>query len=224
LSLAANLALGSPFSEREIVKLDANNYVEKGPVKDMVFPGQSTGASGWVALKGGLCVVVSDNELAYQGKMPEDCHVVIGIPPLTEILNQDEGKGIAESDVEMPFLNKLRHYDRFNSAKIAYWTLMEMIPAVIAGDMKRFGDIIWDMVLTGSKGVPTILAHGTYKPLDCMLDIRKTGAEACFVSSVGPSIVTITSDKNLQNVREVFQKYKHQIIEPGFDNKGCDIL
>lgn len=128
VSLAANLALGSPFSEREIVKLDANNYVENGPVENMVFPGQSTGASGWVALKGGLCVVVSQNELAYQGAMPEDYNVIVGVPPLGEILDKEGGKGIAESDVEMPFLDKLRHYDRFNSAKIAYWTLMELIP------------------------------------------------------------------------------------------------
>lgn len=90
--------------------------------------------------------------------------------------------------------------------------------------MTKFGDVIWDMVLTGSKGVPTILAHGTYKPLDCMLDIKKTGAEAVFVSSVGPSIITIASDKHADKVRDVYTSYGCQVIEPGFDNQGYEIL
>ena len=101
---------------------------------------------------------------------------------------------------------------------------MELIPSVIDGDMHRFGDIVWDMVLTGSKGIPTILAHGTYKPIDCLLDIRKTGAEATFVSSVGPSIVTITSNEHLEDVRGIYKQYRCRVFEPGFDNKGYVIL
>ena len=189
-----------------------------------MLPGQSTGASGWVALKGGFCVITSENELAFHKDMPSGYDVIVGIPVLTEILNQDKGKGVADSDVEMPFLDKLRHYDRFNSAKMCYWTLMELIPSVINNDMKRFGNIIWDMVLTGSKGTPTILAHGTYKPLDCMLDIKKTGAEATFVSSVGPSVITIASKKYHDAVKKVYLRYGYKILELEFDNTGYEII
>jgi len=220
LSLAANEALRNPFTERELVKLHANNYVELNPRNNILVPGQSTGASGWVALRGGLCVTSSLNELVFREVMPEGYKVIVGIPPLEEIIGGQSGKGVAESDVEMPFLGKLRHYDRFNSAKMCYWTLMELMPAAVDRNMRRFGDVIWDMVLTGSKGVPTILAHGTYKPLDCLLDIRKTGAEATFVSSVGPSVITIASNGYEGKVKETYEKHGCEVLELEFDNKG----
>ncbi len=223
-SLAVNIALGSPFKDRELVRLDANNYVESDSAGEVLLPGQSTGASGWVASRGGLCVVASGNELVYRGEMPDDYRVIIGIPELKEIVGRDSGKGIGDSDVEMPFLNKLRHYDRFNASKICYWTLMELIPAVAASDIEKFGDVVWDMVLTGSKGVPTILAHGTYKPLDCLLALREAGVAAAFVSSVGPSIVTIASPDRIEATLAVFRSHGCNTIETSFDNHGLEIL
>jgi len=220
---AANLALGEPFDERELVRLQANNYVESDPSRQVLLTGQSTGASGWVASRGGLCVVTSQNELAYHSPLPSECSVIIGIPELTDILGTDEGKGIGCSDVEMGFLDTLRHYDRFNAAKMCYWTLMELIPAVASQNMRRFGDVVWDMVLTGSKGVPTILAHGTFKPIDCLLELRKTGAEACFVSSVGPSMVTLASDRYKDRVRAVYEEHGCQVLDLRFNNKGYDV-
>ena len=95
---AINIALGHPFTDRELVKISAFNYVEEGP-NNKLYPGQSTGMSGWVALKGGICIVTAEAELVIRDEIPENYKVIVGLPEIKE-------KGIAESEKELPDLQK----------------------------------------------------------------------------------------------------------------------
>lgn len=213
---AANIALGHPFTDREIVKIEAFNYVEEG--KDgKLFGGQSTGMSGWVALKGGFIITTAEAELVAREPIPDNYKVVVGLPPL-------ENKGVAESDIEIPILERFYFHDRINSAKICHWTLMKMIPALKVGDFKQVGILAWEMLVAGTKGVPAILAFGSIKPLACLLQLKQAGAELAFMSSVGPGLIALVDEKKENAIKKIYDKYKCKVLVFNIDNDGGIIL
>ena len=213
---AINIALGNPFDDREIVKIQAFNYVEEGE-DNQLYGGQSTGMSGWVALKGGFIIDTAEAELVIREPIPNTYKVIIGIPPL-------EAKGVAESDIELPILERWGFHDRFNSAKICHWTLMKMIPALKAQDFKQVGILAWEMLVAGTKGVPAILAFGSIKPLECLLELEQTGAEMAFMSSVGPGLVTLVEKDKVETIKKVYEKHNCKILELEIDNEGGKLL
>jgi len=213
---AINTILGCPFSEREIVKIGAFNYVEVGQ-DGKLYPGLSTGASGWVALKGGFNIVCAEAELAFREEIPSEYKVIVGIPPL-------ETGGVAESDIEIPILERFNFHDRFNSAKICQWTLMKIIPSLREKDYRSLGDLVWEMTLASTKGVLAMLAFGSIKPLECLMELRKTGAEMSFMSSVGPAIITLSSPKYKRKIQDVYKKFGCKTLNAEVDNEGGKIL
>jgi len=211
-----NIALGNPFDEREVVKIEAFNYVEEGKDGNL-YPGQSTGMSGWVSLKGGFMIITAEAELVLRQEIPDSYKVVVGIPPI-------ESKGVAESDIELPILERFSFHDRINSAKICHWTLMKMIPALKAKDFKQVGILAWEMLIAGTKGVPAILAFGSIKPLECLLELKQAGAEMAFMSSVGPGLVVLTSEDKIDAIKNIYNKHNCQILVLEVDNKGGQII
>ena len=217
--ISINAGLGSPFGDRDLVKIAAWNYVESGP-DGKLYPGQSTGASGWIACKGGFSIVSSDAELAFRHVLPEGYTVMVGVPQTGSPGGSAVGKGVAESYVEIPLLEKLHFYDRFNSAKTCHWTLMRLIPAVIQGDLRRVGDLVWDMMVTNPKGLATVLAHQSCTAIDCLCDIRNCGAEVSFVSAVGPAIVTLTSPNYTDSVRKHLTRHGYSFLALDLVDRG----
>lgn len=209
---AINIALGYPFTERELVKISAFNYVEEGP-GNKLFPGQSTGMSGWVALKGGICIVTAEAELVIREDLPENYQVIIGLPAIKE-------KGVVESANELPDLKKFYLYDRFNSARICHWVLMRLIPAIKTKNYKEVGEITWDMFLNSCKGIGVIMLRSSIRLLDLLLSLRKAGGELCFISSVGPAIVTLAPPEAVEALVGVFKEHQLKILKLDVDNKG----
>ena len=207
-----NIALGNPFNERELVKIEAFNYVEEGGDGNL-YGGQSTGLSGWVSLRGGFIITTAEAELVAREEIPTHYKVVIGISSL-------KTKGVAGSDIELPVLERWSFHDRINSAKICHWTLMKMIPALKAKDFKQVGILVWEMLIAGTKGVPAILAFGSVKPLECLLELKQTGAEMVFMSSVGPSLVALTSEDKIDAIKNIYKKHNYQLLVLEVDNKG----
>lgn len=195
----------------------AYNYVEESPSEELTIPGGATGASGLIAMYGGMSVVSSFAELVHRSELPEDWVVIAGIPV-------KEGKGIAESGVERE-IDRLRHYDRFMSARICYWVLMDLIPAFVQKDLKKIGDIVWDITLTSSKGVPGFMvSHKTVKPLETMIDLRNEGIEVTFMSSVGLNVFVITTEDKAQTAEDIIKRYGWQIVRTRVNNTGLEIL
>ncbi len=213
---AINIALGHPFTDRELVKISAFNYVEEGP-NNKLYPGQSTGMSGWVALKGGICIVTAEAELVIRDEIPENYKVVIGLPKIEE-------KGIAESDKELPDLKKFYLYDRFNSARICHWTLMRLIPAIKSKNYKEVGEITWDMLANSCKGVGAIMLRGSSEILEILLELRKVGGEICFISSVGPAIATLVSSEFINDIVKIYEKHNQKVLKLNVDNQGGQII
>jgi len=173
--------------------------------------------SGWVSLKGGFMIITAEAELVLRQEIPDSYKVVVGIPPI-------ESKGVAESDIELPILERFSFHDRINSAKICHWTLMKMIPALKAKDFKQVGILAWEMLIAGTKGVPAILAFGSIKPLECLLELKQAGAEMAFMSSVGPGLVVLTSEDKIDAIKNIYNKHNCQILVLEVDNKGGQII
>jgi len=213
---AINIALGYPFTERELVKIGAFNYVEEGP-RNKLYPGQSTGLSGWIALKGGICIVTAEAELVIRDEIPENYKVVIGLPTF-------QGKGIVDSDKELPDLQKFYFYDRFNSARICHWVLMRLIPAIKSKNYKEVGEITWDMFINSCKGIGMIMSRSSSEILEILLELRKVGGEMCFISSVGPAIATLISSELVNSAVKIFKRHNLRALKLNVDNQGGQIL
>ena len=213
---AINIALGKPFTNRELVKIGAFNYVEEGP-DNKLYPGQSTGMSGWVAIKGGMCIVSAEAELVVREEIPENYEVVVGLPEIKE-------KGIAESEKELPDLQKFYLYDRFNSAKICHWVLMRLIPAIKSKNYKEVGEITWDMFTNSCKGVGAIMLRESSEILEILIELRKAGGEICFISSVGPAIAVLAPSEFTDEIVRIYKNHNQKVLKLKVDNKGGQII
>jgi predicted sugar kinase len=125
--------------------------------------------------------------------------------------------------VDVKSLSWIRQIDRFAAAKVCYWILMDFIPALKQQDLKSMGDVIYNIMLCGPKGIPILTYHGSADLLDTILHLRKEGIEIAFISSAGPGLVAITKDK-AEIAKKVFKSHKCKIIELEPDNEGLKVI
>ena len=149
--------------------------------------------------------------------IPDGTKIICGVPPLDSV-----GKGPETSDVDVHSLSWVRHIDRFNAAKVCYWILMDFMPAMVQGDLKKMGDVLYDVMFCGSKGAPLSPMHGG-DILGVIFEQRISGLEMCFMSSAGPALVVMTQGKE-DVAKSIFEKHDYKVIETEPDNKGLDIL
>lgn len=215
---AINILLGRPYSENLLIKFVSHNYAEESDLKKgYLTPGISTGNSGHINQKGGIVVVASDCELLMRQPVPEGTKIIGAIPSLESV-----GKGPETSDVDVHSLSWIRHIDRFNAAKVCYWVLMDFMPAMIQGNLKKMGDVLYDIMFCGSKGAPLGSIHGG-NLLGMIFEQRAAGVEMCFMSSAGPGLVAMTQEKE-DIAQQIFEKYNCQIIKMEPDNQGLNVL
>jgi len=224
IGLGVNALFGNPIDDRWLRKFLTFNYLEEGVDQGDMIPGFATGGAGAVARFGGVCIVSSGAELVYRSAIPDGSEIVIGIPPMSGVQDGKKGKGIATSEVEIPSIDIIRHYERFNASRFCYWVLMEMMPALEMGDLRKVGDAIWDILLTGSKGTPTIVSHGTLMPLQITMELRQEGIEVAFMSSVGPAVAAIMSADKKSRAVSVFERHGCRIVSTKPNNVGLELV
>ncbi len=209
-----NILLGKPFADSQIVKFIAHNYGEKSEKKEgYLTPGISTGSSGNLVQRGGIGITSSDCELVIWDTYPKNTKIIAGIPDIPSV-----GQGPETSDVDVFSLDWVRHIDRFNSSKVCYWLLMDFAPALKQHDLKKMGNVLYDISFCGTKGAPLISLHQG-NLLEIILEMRLSGVEACFMSSAGPGLVALTKNK-AKIARKIFEKNNCKTIEIEPDNEG----
>lgn len=216
VAYAINISLGNPLNDRWLIKTVMYNYAEEGP-PGLVFPGFSTGATGWIAKYGGGIIVSPFAELVHKCELPEDWSVIVGIPP-------KKGSSVADSEVEIPILDICRHYDRFMSARVCHWILTEFFPAMVNHDLKKMGDVAWDIVLTCTNGLPTMLFRGDVEIIKILHELRRAGIEMVFESSIGPGVIAITTKDKEGLVKDILNKKDFEVVLTNLNNKGLEIL
>jgi predicted sugar kinase len=214
VAIGINALLGKPFKEEELAMLVSFNYGEEfSKSKEYLVPGLTTGGAFWNSLKGGVTLVSGSYQLVFNDKLEGDPFVLIGIPRKREKDVQNAEKGF-----EIPIMDLVRKYDRFDAGKICYWTLMNLLPAIKLRKIKEIGEIIWDVNLNTAKAFPPMIKHKSFESFPLMTELYSQGNEIVFLSSAGPSIVAVTSNKKI--AKKIYEKYNFDVFEAKLNNTG----
>ncbi|VVB72825.1 Beta-ribofuranosylaminobenzene 5'-phosphate synthase [uncultured archaeon] len=213
LGHAMNAAVGSPLKSEQIRLLLGHNYVEETE-DGRVTRGFETGVGPAAATYGGMVITGDELALVYRHSFAEGKNAFITIPPTVV-----SSAGRTEFDLLM---NRARNLDYQDRELKAYLMLMDLIPALEKGDLKRIGDTIWEIEFRGSKRAE--VEHHGFEIYRHMSLLREAGLEFVGMSSVGPSIAIVT-DKSREEVERVIESLGLEIaIETKVDNEGLKIF
>ena len=186
VATALNEAVGSPLTTTQLRHLIGHNYVEETADGKIAF-GFETGVGPAVSIHGGMALMGDELSLVYHHPFAEGRNVYILIPP-TDI----SSAGTQEFDLLM---NKARTLDYRDRELKAYMFLMDLVPALERDDLRKAGDVIWEIEFRGSKRAE--VEHHSYGIYHYMNLLRGRDLEFVGMSSVGPSIAVVTAlDKN----------------------------
>jgi beta-RFAP synthase len=151
--------------------------------------------------------------LAYHHPFAQGKNVFIVIPPITI-----SSAGTQEFDLLM---NKGRNLDYIDRELKAYMFLMDLIPALERDDLKKIGDIIWEIEFRGSKRAE--VEHHSYGIYHYMSLLRVAKLEFVGMSSVGPSIAIVT-EKDKKTLEKILKPLGLEVaIVTKVDNKGLQV-
>ena len=213
LAKALNISVGSPLTDDQLRKLIGYNYVEE-TAEGRIVPGFETGVGPAVSIHGGMVVMGDELSLIYHHPFAEGSYVYIVIPP-TDI----SSAGDQEFDLLM---NKARVLDYRDRELKAYMIMMDMVPAIESGDLKKVGDVIWEIDFRGSKRAE--VEHHSFAIYHFMSQLRNAGFEFVGMSSVGPAIAIITN-RSEEFVESVLRPIGLKTaIRTTVDNKGLNVV
>ncbi len=226
--VAINETLGRPFSNRELRRIIGYNFCEESPTgSGYLIQAFETGVGAMAGIYGGWVVASDDLELAYRVPLP-DTKAIILIPDVPSIKNEYNGESTsARSEVEL-LLRRARYLDARQGHEKAYSVLLDLIPAMVKGDLEAMGKVMLDIAFIGSKraeceqhglsGANIYYWLGSFKQL---------GAELVAMSSVGPTTAALTRRPDVYNRILAFLKENNvppsRIIETEVDNVGARI-
>jgi beta-ribofuranosylaminobenzene 5'-phosphate synthase len=210
---AMNAALGSPLTTEQLRLLVGYNYVEETATGEVV-PGFETGVGPAAVTYGGMAVLGDELTLVCRHTFAKNKNVFIIIPPV-------EADAAGESEFNV-LMNRARNLDYRDRELKAYMVLMDLIPALIHDDLRRAGDVIWEIEFRGSKRAE--VEHNSFIIYQYMSQLREAGFEFVAMSSVGPTIAVITESSRAE-VEAVLKPLGIEIaLETQVDNEGIKIL
>ncbi len=212
LAHAMNAAVGSPLNSEQIRLLLGNNYIEETE-DGRVTLGFETGVGPAAATYGGMAITGDELALVYRHRFAEGKNVFIIIPS-TDV----SSAGKSEFDLLM---NRARNLDYQDRELKAYLLMMDLIPALERNDLKKIGDIVWEIEFRGSKRAE--VEHHSFKIYHYMSQLRESGLEFVGMSSVGPSIAVVT-DRSEKEIADLIGPMGLKIaISTKVDNEGLKI-
>jgi len=225
--IGINEVLGRPFTGWELRRILGYHSCEESPNNNnnYLIPAFETGIGAMVGVNGGWVLGTDDLALVYRIPLP-DTKVVIFIPDVPTLEDEFTGKETAaESEVEL-LLRRARILDSMQSGVKAKLILFDLLPAMIKGDLKAMGDVMFDLCFLGSKRAECEQHGCCGAPIYEYISIfREIGAEVSGMSSVGPTIYALTQK---QDVYDRILKYlrshdipESRIIEATVDNQGA---
>jgi predicted sugar kinase len=226
--IGINEVLGRPFTGRELRRILGYHSCEESPMNSRyLIRAFETGIGAMVSVNGGWVLGTDDLEMVYKINLP-NTKVIVLIPDVPSLEDEYTGKETAaESEAEL-LLRRGRYLDSIQSGVKAHILLMNMLPAMIKGDLKGMGDALFDICYLGSKR-SECEQHGVYgAPIYTYINtFRGIGAEVAGMSSVGPTIFALTQKDDVYQRIIKFLKSQNipetRIIETFVDNVGGNI-
>jgi beta-ribofuranosylaminobenzene 5'-phosphate synthase len=226
--LGINEVLGNPFTGRELRRILGYHSCEESPNgNDYLIPAFETGIGAMVGVNGGWVLGTDDLELVYKVALP-DTKVIVLIPDVPSLSDEFTGTETAAGSEAELLMNRGRYLDSIQAGVKAQLVMMNLLPAMIKGDLKGMGDAMFDISFLGSKRAECE-SHGSFGgPIyNYITTFREIGAEVAGMSSVGPTIFALTQK---QDVYDRIMKYlraqnipESRIIETFVDNVGGNI-
>ena len=212
LAVALNQAVGEPLTREELRYLVGHNYVEEMDDGNVAF-GFETGVGPAATSYGGFVVLGDKLTLISQNRFAEQKNAYIVIP-----VSESSSSGNDEFELLM---NKARTLDYRDREQKAYFIMMDMIPALVRGDIIRMGETLWEVEFRGSKRAE--IEHHSFEIYQHMHNLRQAGLEFVGMSSVGPSIVIVT-DKEKDDIEAIVKPLGLKLkIATAVDNEGIQI-
>ncbi len=193
VSIGLNEVLGRPFTGWEIRRIIGYHSCEESPSGNgYLMPAFETGIGAMVGVNGGWVLASDDLALIYRIPLP-DTRAIVFIPDVPSLADEYTGKETAaESEVEL-LMRRARQLDAAQVGTKARIVLLDMLPAMLRGDLKAMGDALFDICYVGSKRAECE-QHGSggspiYRYINAFRDM---GIEVAGMSSVGPTIFALT--------------------------------
>ncbi len=191
-AVALNEVLGRPLTLRDVRKIVAHNYCEEAPGGgETLVKGFETNVGAMLALHGGMVVATDACEVLYRTALPPAMKALLLVPGLGPKVSS----GLEEAKA---LLNRARQLDEQDGPAKAYRILMDLLPAMIRGDVEAVGNAIWDLTALGSKHAECCL-HGDEgrEIYQTMESLRREGAEIVGMSSVGPAVFALSRHREV---------------------------
>jgi beta-ribofuranosylaminobenzene 5'-phosphate synthase len=185
---ALNEVFGRPLALRDVRKLVAYNYCEEAPAdSSLLVPAFETNVGAMVALHGGMVVASDRCELVCRISLPEATRALILLPPV----DPRPTSGEKEADA---LLTRARSQDRVDAREKVYRVTMDLLPAMMDGDLSRMGAVLLELAHLGSKQAECRL-HGDdgEEIYAAMGKLRAQGSEIVSMSSVGPAVFALST-------------------------------
>lgn len=200
--ISINKLLGNPIKEKDIPLFIARNYgeeIQKDP--DMLITVQCTGGTSWMGLVGGL-ITVYNSRITNRMDIPEDLVYIVGVP---EYPKPDAKKAMARETVSVfqHILDNASHMEKFFRKNF-----QDMEKAVEMNDIDGIGEIIFetysdDRFMMGYDNMFPDLKNIFW---DLRESMKKYNPVTCFISSAGPSIVTLCKENIEEEISECYKK------------------
>jgi beta-RFAP synthase len=118
-------------------------------------------------------------------------------------------------------MNRGRNLDYMDRDLKCHMVLMDLIPALERGDVKKAGNIFWEIEFRGSKRAE--VEHHGFRIYQYMATIREAGFDFVGMSSVGPTIAVITERSRKDLEKAIADLGLKVAVETKIDNKGMRI-
>lgn len=227
--IGINEVLGRPFNNRELRRIIGFNACEESPRgNNYLIRGFETGISAMAGINGGMVLATDDLEMINRVPLP-DTRVIIMIPDVPSLKDEFTGKDTAaESEVEL-LMRRARYLDYLQSGTKSQIVLLDLLPAMVRGDLTGIGNALFDLSFLGSKRAECE-QHGVWgTPIYQYIgSFRELGAEVAGMSSVGPTVFALTRNPLVQEHILQFLASKqvspNRIILTEVDNTGARIM
>ncbi|HVN65487.1 MAG TPA: GHMP kinase [Methanomicrobiales archaeon] len=209
---AMNRAVGSPLTEDELRLLMGYNFVEETGEGKIAYAFE-TGVGPAVSTHGGMAVMGDDLALVYRHAFAEGQKVFIVIP-------SSDISSAGTREIEL-LMNRGRSLDYMDREVKCHMVMMDLIPALERGDVKKVGKIFWEIEFRGSKRAE--VEHHGFRIYQYMAKIREAGFDFVGMSSVGPTIAVITERGRKELEKAIGPLNLKVAVETKIDNRGMVI-
>ena len=203
VACAINELYGKPIKAKHLIQYLAQNHGEEidndpGYINPVQCIGGSAAGGQY---KGALIILAGRNRVIQTMNIPRDYKVVIGIPKdfieldFRELLKKERA-------VFYKFINCGVKY----GPKIAYQTLHSVLPAMVEGDLKTVGDLVYDYRFNMGSIDNCSYTYPALNRLASKLSFLKTKGyvDILSISSVGPAFFAVC--KNFKKCKSAFEK------------------